>query len=174
MGKVNTDKANDQQTISLARANAFLDEARKLQQRADKLLEARDHKGSVLASRQSMESCAKAVCVLVDVPFAKKHYFEEKTIEEALGKIPGPMALQQNYLRLFLLANLWSQLPTLAQYPFAYQQARKDLAQVVREQEPKWRENMLRNAFGQLGIYGTSCVGKSSNDPPLHHGSHLF
>lgn len=127
----------------LGRGMAFMQEADSQRKRARKLLEDRDYKGCVLAGRQSIESSAKAVCVVLNVPFAKKHYFDEETIQAVLSKVPyGPfdmddIAERHNYLRLFLLFNLWAQVPGLIQYPFAYPLAAEDLGTVISEKDAK-------------------------------------
>jgi len=127
----------------LGRGMAFMQEADSQRKRARKLLEDRDYRGCILASRQSIESSAKAVCVLLNVPFPKKHYFDEETIQAVLSRGPyGPfdmddMAERHNYLRLFLLLNLWAQVPGLIQYPFAYPVAAEDLATVISDKDAK-------------------------------------
>lgn len=120
----------------LGQADAFLEEARNLCLRSDHLLKrAGDSKGSVLASRQSIEDSAKALCLMLGTDPPRKHYFDQEATQNALENLPPKAAPVRNFLRVFLYANLWFPTDMTCQYPFRYERAKDELKNLITNED---------------------------------------
>ncbi len=103
----------EQQTIEMA--ESFLTRA------GHELEDARTHHSnlhyaeSITSSEQCIELSLKAVFLLLEEEYPKRHYFTDDEAEKLLQRVPKELEYY-DFPRLFLFSKLWSTFHTVAKY----------------------------------------------------------
>lgn len=96
-------------------AEGFEDRAQRKLREAENYLESFDYAESISASQESMEFAAKAVFLLLQLEYPKRHDFKDDEFEALLRRVPEDIKYL-NFPKLFLRYKFWQGFYTIAKY----------------------------------------------------------
>ncbi|MGC9086434.1 MAG: HEPN domain-containing protein [Thermoproteota archaeon] len=96
-------------------AESFLKRASNKLSEAEECLEKWDYPESISASQECIELSIKAIFLLLQKEYPKKHEFEEEEFEAILEKVPEKLKYL-DFPKLYLYSKFWLSFYTVAKY----------------------------------------------------------
>lgn len=100
---------------SIGMAESFLKRAWNKAEEAKTQLNSLHYPESISASMECIEFSMKAIFLLLQEKYPKRHEFKDKEFIKVLEKVPKKLE-HYNFPRLFLLSKFWSSMYTIAKY----------------------------------------------------------
>jgi len=102
---------------SMEMAESFLKRARNKLDEAEEHLKKRHYSESISASQECIELSIKAIFLLCQKEYPKRHEFKEEEFEAIFKKIPEKLEYLE-FPRIYLYALFWQTFYTVAKYGF--------------------------------------------------------